>query len=213
MSDRIPLVLPAEDEKLALIRRCVVGDEDAWRTFYERYRDALPDYLLDFRLPRDWIDQIVHDFLVHLFLRRCGVLDRYQTIEGVRFESWLRIVFRRFALRWMKTTPLPRWDPSQDPFEIIERDQPRACGDPHVMLGILKILSQLTDRDGRLVSLLLEGWPYAEIGRRLDMKEPTVAVAVQRLRGRVRELLSRQVLESTPSKVFPDRKGPSPDEE
>lgn len=206
MEEGTPIVPSIEDQRLDLVHRCIAGDEDAWRQFYDEYARTLPALIHDYRLTTDFVGQVVHDFMAHLFMRRCAVLGSYHLVAGVRFESWLRIVFRRFTLRWLRTMASPRWDPSLDPGDVIERDQPKETVDPAIVLSIYRAINKLGERDGAIVSLLLDGRPYAEIGGRLGMNEPAVAVAVQRLRGRLRHLLLREGLGSASAKGFSSKK-------
>lgn len=202
MDEGTPIVPSIETQRLDLISRCVAGDEDAWRRFYNEYARILPAFIHDYRLPPDSVRQVVHDFMAHLFLKRCAVLGSYRLVAGARFESWLRIVFRRFTLRWLRTVSFPRWDSSLDPVDILDQQHSEEAPDPAAILAIYKILNKLDGRDGPLVSLMIEGRPYAEIGERLGMKEPAVAVAVQRMRRKLHRLLSKEGLDSMPQKDF-----------
>lgn len=209
MDEGTPIVPTSESRKLDLINCCIAGDEEAWRRFYNEYARSLPTFIRDYRLSPDSTEQVVHDFMAHLFMKRCAVLGSYRLVAGARFESWLRIVFRRFTLRWLRTAPITRWDLPLDPVEAIERQQPQKTSDPSVVLAIYRVLDRLEGREAPLVGMLLEGHPYDEIGRRLGMKEPAVAVAVQRLRAKLRRLLSNVGLDSPPPGGFSSKKAPA----
>lgn len=174
---------------------CIRGEEAAWRSLDAWCRAMLPTFIRDFRLPAGWAGELVPDFLCHLFEDRCHVLRAYEPRPPARFESWIRVCFRRYTLRWLRNRSLPHWDPSVDPTHVLDEGSAGRTHDPAVLLGFSHVLGQLSDREGRLLALCVEQRPYAEIGQRLGMKDGAVAVAVQRLRERVRVLLDAQVLD------------------
>jgi RNA polymerase sigma factor (sigma-70 family) len=188
---------PGEDEILDLVRRCNAGEDTAWEAFYSRCSRNLPPCIRSFRLPPDWIGEIVPDFVCHLFEDECQVLRTYRPQPPSRFDSWLRVCFRNFTRKWLKRRFLPRWDPSIDPASILEEGSV-PCEDPYVLLGISRVFDQLDEREGRLLSLRLAGFPHREIGERLSMEEGHVGVAMQRMRDHLRVLLTSQVLDLDP---------------
>lgn len=187
-----------EDLLLDLVRRCIAGEDPAWRALDVHCRQVLPAVIRSFRLPCGWVGEIFPDFLYYLFADECRVLRTYQPRPGSRFDSWLRVCFRHFTLGWIKKWPLPRTDQSVDPFDVLETQSTRPCVDPYVLLGFERVFSRLMDREQKLLSLHLDGLSYREIGERLTMKEGAVAVAMQRLRERLRVLLSSEVLDLGP---------------
>lgn len=186
---------PTEADLHEIVRRCVAGDEAAWEALDGHCRRVLPAAVRSFALPADWIGEMVPDFLCSLFADRCRALQTYQPRPGARFDSWLKVCFRHFALRWIRRRPIPHADPSADPLEVIEANAAPPCGDPHLLLGFERVVERLGERDRRLLSLRLCGFLHSEIAERLGMREGAVAVAMQRLRERLRALLVVEVLD------------------
>lgn len=188
---------PAEEDLQDIVRRCIVGEEAAWEEFDAHCRRVLPAAIRSFRLPADWVGEIVPDFLCSLFADRCRILRTYQPRPGARFDSWLRVCFRRFVLRWIRRRPLPHTDGTVDPLDALEARSPAAREDPHVLLGLERVIARLGGREQQLLALRLCGFQYHEMGERLGMREGAVAVAMQRLREHLRLLLSSEVLDVT----------------
>ena len=203
MGEHIDIPADSEQEALALVRQCIEGDSTAWRLFYAHCRRVLSGSIRSFHLPQDHVAEIVPDFLYYLWANECRVLAAYRPQPPSRFDSWLRVCFRRFALRWIRTRPLPHWDASVDPEVLLDARQSVPCEDPHILLGVSRVFAQLSDRDRRILSLCLQGVPYNEIGSREGMNKDAVAMAVLRLRDRLRRLLSAQVLDLDPSRSSP----------
>lgn len=197
MSSRgeVTVLPPTEADLQDIVRRCIAGEEAAWEAFDAHCRRILPACVRSFRLPADWVGEIVPDFLCSLFHDGCRILRSYQPRPGARFDSWLRVCFRHFTLRWIRKRPIPHTDPSVDPFEAMEAESAAPCEDPHVLLGFERVLERLGERERQLLGMRLSGFQYSEMGERLGMKEGAVAVAMQRLRERLRVLLSFEVLD------------------
>jgi RNA polymerase sigma factor (sigma-70 family) len=193
-----------EQETLDLVRRCFEADDDAWRLFYEHCCRVLSGPIRSFHLSPDGVAEIVPDFLYYLWANECRVLKRYRPQPPSRFDSWLRVCFRRFALRWMRNRSLPHWDASVDPEAVLDACKSAPCEDPHLLLGFSRVLDQLPDRERCILSLLTRGFAHREIGLRLGMKEGNVGVAAQRLRKHLRDLLSVQVLDLGSFRSSPD---------
>lgn len=192
-----------EQETLALVHDCIEGSNPAWQLFYAHCRRVLSGPIRSFRLPPDQIAEIVPDFLYYLWANECRVLATYRPQPPSRFDSWLRVCFRRFALRWIRTRPLPHWDSVVDVEALLDARQSVPSEDPHLLLGVSRVFDQLSDRERRILSLSILRFPYGEIGSREGMKEATVAVAVQRLRDHLRVLLADQVLDLDPFRSSP----------
>lgn len=203
MSENVEIPPVSEQETLALVQQCIDGNNTAWRLFYAHSRRVLTGSIRSFRLPPDQVAEIVPDFLYYLWANECRVLATYRPQLPSRFESWLRVCFRRFALRWIRTRPLPHWDASVDPEALLDANQSAPCEDPHILLGVSRVFDQLSDRERRILSLCILRVAYSEIGSREGMKEGAVAVAVQRLRDRLRVLLAAQVLDLDPFRSSP----------
>ncbi len=193
-----PDVEPIEGDLFELVNRCIAGDEVAWRAFDAHCRRELPAYVRSFRLPSGWVGELVSDFLYFLFADECQGLRTYQPCPGSRFNSWLRVCFRHFTLRWIRRVSVPHRDPSADPVAILDAESPVHCTDAHLLLGFERVFHRLSERDQRLLSLRLDGCPYDVIGEQLAMNRGAVAVAMQRLRERLRVLLSSEVLDLGP---------------
>jgi RNA polymerase sigma factor (sigma-70 family) len=203
MGENVEIPPVGEQETLALVQQCIEGDNPAWHLFYAHCRRALFGPIRSFHLPPDQVAEIVPDFLCCLWANECRVLAAYRPQPPSRFDSWLRVCFRRFALRWIRTRRLPHWDASVDVEALLDARQSVPCEDPHLLLGVSRVFDQLPDRQRRILSLSILRVPYAEIESREGMKEGHVAVEVQRIRERLHDLLAAQVLDLDPFRSSP----------
>jgi RNA polymerase sigma factor (sigma-70 family) len=203
MGEHIDIPPVSEQDTLDLVRQCIEGSNTAWKLLYGHCRRVLAGSVRSFHLPSDQAAEIVPDFLYYLWANECRVLATYRPQPPSRFDSWLRVCFRRFALRWIRTRALPHWDASVDVEVLLDASRSAPCEDPHLLLGVSRVFNQLSDRERRILSLCIVRIPYSEIGTREGMKEGAVAVAVQRLRDHLRVLLAAQVLDLDPFRSSP----------
>ncbi len=171
-----------ESADAKLVRRCIAGDQDAWKQLVSRYQRLI--YSVAIKICRD--PEIATDILQQVFL------ELYQRLHELKnatsLAAWVSTVSRRKAcdhLRASKPTE-PILDEevfeAADAFAQIEREH-----------TLERALATLPERNRRLMELLYtssEEWTYEEIAKKLGI--PVASIGPTRLRclKKLRKLLS-----------------------
>jgi RNA polymerase sigma factor (sigma-70 family) len=165
-----------------LIRRCIEGDQEAWKQLVRRYERLI--YSIALRICRD--SETAADVLQQV------CLELYQRLDEVRntatLPSWIATVTRRKSCDyWRSCQPAePLLDDgsadSEDIFANIERQH-----------TLERAMASLPERNRRLMHMLYmsgHDYSYQEIADQLDM--PVASIGPTRIRSlkKLRKLLS-----------------------
>lgn len=177
----LPL-LPFELPDGALIRRFLDGDEQAFRTLYERHTPRLEMTLQ--RLLGPW-RQDVDDVVQETWLAACRGLHGYR--GDARFSTWLTSIGVRTTLNHLGR----RGDRET---EILEEIPTPLANGPASGIDLERALAALPDRQ-RVVVVLhdVEGFTHEEIGAQLGIAAGTSKATLSRARQALRLALSEGV--------------------
>jgi len=165
-----------------LIRRCIEGDQEAWKELVRRYERLI--YSIALRICRD--SETAADVLQQV------CLELYQRLDEVRntatLPSWIATVTRRKSCDyWRSCQPAePLLDDgsadSEDIFANIERQH-----------TLERAMASLPERNRRLMQMLYmsgHDYSYQEIAQQLGM--PVASIGPTRIRSlkKLRKLLS-----------------------
>ena len=165
-----------------LIRRCIEGDQEAWKQLVRRYERLI--YSIALRICRD--SETAADVLQQV------CLELYQRLDEVRntatLPSWIATVTRRKSCDyWRSCEPAePLLDDgsadSEDIFANIERQH-----------TLERAMASLPERNRRLMQMLYmsdRDYSYQEIAQQLGM--PVASIGPTRIRSlkKLRKLLS-----------------------
>lgn len=174
---------PTDSELMSRVRQ---GDEDAFETLVDRYKNGLVNYLSHLRGDRDRAEELAQESFLRLYLNADKYDDR-ETLSPYLYRIGTNLVrseFRRLR-RWRALLP---W---------IQHDQP-APEAPSRRLMEQEICGQVRDALESLplpyrAPLLLreiEGWTYHEIAEALGCREGTIKSRIARGREHLRTLLA-----------------------
>ncbi|HOX26588.1 MAG TPA: sigma-70 family RNA polymerase sigma factor [Candidatus Krumholzibacteria bacterium] len=180
---------------LKTIRRCKLGEEDAFQEILARYR--APIYNLCWRMTRN--DEDARDLAQEIFIKTFTLLDRFD--EQFAFSSWLfRIAtnhcidhLRRHRLRFLSVERDGGGDDEEAEMQIA------AVGpEPDVELERREALERLEEVIGelpphyRVITLLRhdQQLSYEEIAESLRLPLGTVKARIHRARNMIQQLLA-----------------------
>jgi RNA polymerase sigma-70 factor (ECF subfamily) len=178
-----------------LIRRCLAGDEKAYRELVELYQPRI--YSLALRMVRRAED--AQDVTQETFIRMFRALDRYDI--GRPFGAWLFSIASRLAidhLRRRKLQPVPLTQRDRDDEEYTLDVQDRGPGPEEVAArgeeeARTRALIDTLPPHYRIVVLLRhqEELSYEEISAALHLPLGTVKARIHRARALLRERLEK----------------------
>jgi RNA polymerase sigma-70 factor (ECF subfamily) len=186
-------------EETEVLRRCLRGDEKAYRELVERYQRQV--YSLALRMVRQAED--AEDLTQETFVRMFKALDRYDPTRP--FGAWLFTIASRLCIdhlrrRRMKPISIVRWDPSSEEERVIEAEDPGLKPDEVTEHGEeARNMQRLIDAlppHYRIVVILRhqQDLSYEEISEALHLPLGTVKARIHR----ARSLLKRRI-EGDPS--------------
>ncbi len=184
--------MDADDQELT--RRCLTGDERAYRELVRRYQRQV--YSLAMRMVR--VREDAEDLTQETFVRMFGALERYDPTRP--FTAWLFTIAARLSIdhlrrRRLKTVPLSRREPDGEeertleiedsgpgPEELAERGEEERGA--HDLIGSLP-------EHYRIVVMLRhqQGFSYEEIAEALHLPLGTVKARIHRARALLKERL------------------------
>jgi len=179
-----------------LVRRCLAGDEGAYRELVGRYERQV--YSLAFRMVR--VREDAEDLTQETFVRMFRALDRYDPTRA--FPAWIFTIAARLSIdhvrrRRLKTVSLTRVEPGSEEERTIEvedtslgpeelavrSEEERAAGD---LIGSLP-------EHYRVVVMLRhqQGLSYEEIAEALRLPLGTVKARIHRARALLKQRLEK----------------------
>ena len=190
------MTTPATDLPLAyaglgdreLVSRCLVRDEEAWRTLLARYSALIYSIPLRYRLGRDFADDVFQSVATTLF-------ERLQLIaDPTCLPKWILVTTVRRAQRMSRERvgagagTADAGDPA-DPAPTIETAVIREQTAEQVRAA----LAELPSRDREiLIDLFQEELPYAAVARRHQVAIGTLGSLRARALTRLRRVLLRR---------------------
>jgi len=149
---------------LEIVRGAVAGDPDAQRKFYDAYAETVMCWIRALRLPADLDGDLFNEFWLRLFDNRAARLSRYRLVPGKRFEDWLVMVLRNFAIsewshgprQWSRIVLL-------DPLESWDQVDLGASSDPLLLLTLERYIARLPPIDQEIIKDRLAGLTHGEI--------------------------------------------------
>lgn len=175
------MATPSHPEDLALVARCLRGEEAAWREFVDRLGPRLRGLARRRGAGLDPDDAVSEAFL-HLLADGARVLSRYR--GEAPLEAYVHVVACRLWIDRMRTRrPGLSLDAVPEPESLPE------AGSGDGMEAALAILPEAWAAALRLV--YAEGLSHAEAGRRLGIPSGTVSTwvarSLRRLAGKIRK--------------------------
>ena len=177
-----------------LVRRCLAGDETAYRELVERYERKV--YAVAFRMVR--VREDAEDLTQETFVRMFKALDRYDPSRP--FPAWLLTIAARLSIdqlrrRRVKTVSLFRTEPDSQEEHVVEYADP-APGPEELaerneeQLGADRLIGSLPEHY-RIVVVLRhqQGLSYEEISEALRLPLGTVKARIHRARALLKERL------------------------
>jgi RNA polymerase sigma-70 factor (ECF subfamily) len=179
-----------------LARRCLAGDEGAYRELIRRYERQV--YSLAFRMVR--VREDAEDLTQGTFIRMFKALDRYDPARA--FPAWLFTIAARLSIdhvrrRRVKTVPLYRTDPGTEEEHVVEVRDP-GLGPEELAVrrqeerAAENLIGSLPEHY-RIVVMLRhqQGLSYEEIAGALRLPLGTVKARIHRARALLKEHLER----------------------
>jgi RNA polymerase sigma-70 factor, ECF subfamily len=177
-----------------LVRRCLAGDEQAYRELIARYERQV--YSLTYRMVRQRED--AEDLTQETFVRMFKALDRYDPARP--FPAWLFTIAARLGIdalrrRRVKLVPLFRSEPGESEERIIDVEDPGPG--PEVLTqhaeeqaGADRLIGSLPEHY-RVVVVLRhqQGLSYEEIAEALHLPLGTVKARIHRARELLKDRL------------------------
>jgi RNA polymerase sigma-70 factor (ECF subfamily) len=186
-------VIPGDAE---LVRRCLAGDERAYRELIERYERQV--YSVALRMVR--VREDAEDLTQETFVRMFKALDRYDPTRP--FPAWLLTIAARLSIdqlrrRRVKTQPLVRSEPGSLEERVVEVEDPG--------FGPDELLERREEAEsaGALIAALPEHYrivvvlrhqhelSYEEIAEALHLPLGTVKARIHRARALLKDRLER----------------------
>lgn len=150
---------------------------------YHRYRADLFSYLLF--LTHD--SHLAEDLLSETFMSALLALPRFRGESSVK--TWLFGIARNRYLRsCRKKQTLPLLEESL--FE--ENDLADMLFAKGAADRVKELLLELSDQSKKVVSLRMEGYPFAEVAERCDISESAARVCDFRARKKIRDVLEKE---------------------
>jgi len=175
-----------------LIRRCLEGDEHAWKEMLTRYRGLIYSIAGRFGASRD----DASDILQAVCLETLNNLPQLRNVSS--FRSWLITVTVRQAWRWKHKysdeIPLDITELDSQEF-VVSSDMSRVVLENEQTKLLRKGVAQLTKRNAEMMRLLFfenPPVPYDEVARRLGLARGSIGF----IRGRTLAKLRKFLIES-----------------
>jgi RNA polymerase sigma-70 factor, ECF subfamily len=166
-----------------LIRRAREGDDDAFATFVDRYKDSLINYLTHLTRSRERAEELAQDAFVR-FYRSASKCRHEERLAPYLFRIAINVAMTqmRRERRWKRLLPRlvalePRTAPPADGPLLTEEIQQKVAA----ALERLPIKFRAP-----LVLFEIEEWPYHEISRALGCRMGTVKSRIWRARAMMR---------------------------
>lgn len=194
--------MPGEPNELVLVRRCIRGDESAWRVLYRAQAPGLLGRLIAFLrgrrrpapqreeaeevLARVFASLVENNFALLRSFRGESSLAGWLAVVAVRgAQNYLRAETRERARRTRAVTERARPEVSLEAgLEALQRDE---------AIDVLRGVTEgLSPRDRLILRLhFIEGLSYKEVADRVRVSPNSVGPLVARAAERLRRLLGR----------------------
>jgi RNA polymerase sigma-70 factor (ECF subfamily) len=187
-------VSPSDPE---LVRRCLAGDERAYRQLIERYERQV--YSVALRMAR--VAEDAEDLTQETFVRMFKALDRYDPTRP--FPAWLLTIAARLSIdqlrrRRVKTVSLFRSEPGSEEEHVVEFADPQPGPEElterrEEQVRADRLIASLPEHYRIVVVLRHEqGLSYEEISEALRLPLGTVKARIHRARALLKERLEGQ---------------------
>ena len=188
------MAVNATDPELA--RRCLAGDEKAYRELVARYERQV--YSVAFRMAR--VREDAEDITQETFVRMFKALDRYDPTRP--FPAWLLTIAARLSIdhlrrRRVKTVPLVRTEPGTDEEQVLDLPDPgpgpaELTERAEEERGAERLIGSLPEHYRVVVVLRHQhGLSYEEVAEALHIPVGTVKARIHRARALLKDRLER----------------------
>ncbi|MEO5978265.1 MAG: sigma-70 family RNA polymerase sigma factor [Chryseolinea sp.] len=168
-----------------LIARCKAGDEAAHQKLYKLYSKAM--FNVAYRIVRNQDE--AQDALQEGFISAFRNLDSYRA--DATFGAWLKRIVVNKALNSLnrkKPDPIP----DDEAWDLAEEDVQGEYMEGLTIDRVKRSIAELPDGYRNVLSLyLIEGYDHEEIAGILGFTESTSKSQLNRAKGKLRELLSK----------------------
>lgn len=189
-----PLTTLMERTTQELVRQALAGDRQALRQLFAHVISPAVERRLAHRLALAGADRAalrdhVQEVLVHLLERDADVLRRWDPARG-RLEPYVAKVADNFLISRLRRRPPPT--PSED----LDAEAAPGATTPEDSAAfshlVVRLLREMTDNDAALFrAVYLEELSPDEAAAQLGISREAAHKRIQRLRGRLSEMLSK----------------------
>lgn len=173
-----------------LVDGCLAGDELATKQLIDLCQPMLLRWARRLGASPELSADVAQECWLHLLKDDRRVLRRYVPQEGVPFLAWLFVVSGRHSLRWLRVeNKLGRCVPIDDAMKLASSDL-RDPGEFRLLLLAYGCARELTELEGRVLALKLEGYSHAEIAPRCGITESYSTKILWQARKKLRESVS-----------------------
>jgi len=196
----LPLRADCAQSDLALVRRLLVHDDNAWRAFIRRYqrliasriRNAAAELNLTLTQP-DLVEEVTAEVFSVLVAHDMRSLRQYAGRS--RLATWLVVVVRRIAIRILVSTFKQPRQPDTAELDAVPASAAAVPGekasDPQIT--VRDGLQELSSDDQRILTLFyLKKQSYENIARAFGITTNAVGPKLDRARQRLRTAVTRK---------------------
>ncbi len=169
-----------------LLKKASLGDEDAFRILYDRYRPKVYSYALKITLSAEVAEDIVHDVFLKIWDN--GGMD----VENV--TGYLRVITRNHTLKMLKKQMVEHRSLAD---AVIGKPVCDSCTDETVAYReaqaiVFRAISQLSPQRKQVFLLCREeGLKYDEVAERMNLSPLTVKTHMQHALRFLREYMNK----------------------
>jgi RNA polymerase sigma-70 factor (ECF subfamily) len=172
-----------------LLRRLADGDQRALSIVFDRHAAAVTRYAWAIAPSRMDVEEIVQDTFVTVWRKAAEI-----TIAETSLLPWLLVTCRNFGLNAVRKAArhhADELDEGQSNDSHVVRDHHEAEAAREELRWVLEEIERLEPIDRRVCELcLIDGMPYAEAAKLLDLSVGAVKQRVSRSRTRLKKAVS-----------------------
>src|SRR5450755_1013505 len=174
----------AEDADVALVRRVVAGDLQAFEALYRLYHPRLDRFLSLMTTRRTVVEEALNDTM-HVVWRRCDTYNQQSKVS-----TWIFAIAYRTALKALRSQDEPVEMGPDDDLLSEDRGPEQRLMAGQARSTLLRALDALSsEQRSALVLTYFHDLPYAEIASIVDCPVNTVKTRVFHGRRRLRAML------------------------
>lgn len=173
------------------------GDQDSFRTLYDRYKSKIYGYVLHLIENKECAEDCTHDIFIHLY----KMASHYS--PTAKFSSWLYKMAKNMALDTLRKQKIRRAVSLDDPVSSSDESLPlgellagcdldpeKAAESAEIVKLVQAGIGKLNETDRQLILLCdMEKISHKEAGEILGYPTQTITVKLYRARQRLAKIL------------------------